>query len=53
MESSKVKIELPVEAWNVVMNALGQRPFAEVAGVIAEMRKQADDQVKSDDQSGE
>lgn len=41
----KATIELPVEAWNVVMNALGQRPFAEVAAVIAEIRKQADEQL--------
>jgi len=35
-------ITLPVQAWNVIMNALGQRPFAEVADLIAELKKQAD-----------
>lgn len=42
---NKATIELPVDAWNVVMNALAQRPFAEVAGLIAEIRKQADEQL--------
>ncbi len=41
----KATIELSLDAWNVVMNALGQRPFAEVAAVIAEIRKQADEQL--------
>lgn len=45
----KVKIELPIEAWNVVMNALGQRPFLEVNTLIAELKRQADEQLKSID----
>ena len=44
----KLNIELPVEAWNVVMNALGHRPFAEVADLISAIKKQAEAQLKSD-----
>lgn len=36
-----VSITLPVNAWNVVMNALGGRPFAEVAELIAAIKEQA------------
>ncbi len=38
----KISITLPLNAWNVVMNALGQRPFAEVAELIAEIKKQGE-----------
>lgn len=47
----KVKIELPIEAWNVVMNALGQRPFLEVNTLIAELKRQADEQLKPTDEN--
>jgi hypothetical protein len=46
MENKNLSIELPVEAWNIVMNALGQRPYVEVSAVIAEIRKQADAQTE-------
>jgi hypothetical protein len=42
MEDRNLSITLPVAAWNVVMNALGQRPFAEVAELISEIKKQAE-----------
>lgn len=45
MENKEVSIVLPVQAWNVVMNALGQRPFAEVAELITMMKKQAEEQL--------
>lgn len=45
MENKDVSITLPVAAWNVVMNALGQRPFAEVAELITLIKKQAEDQL--------
>lgn len=45
MDNTEVSITLPVQAWNVVMNALGQRPFAEVADLIAAIKKQAEDQL--------
>lgn len=44
-----VSIELQVTEWNVVMNALGGRPFAEVAELISKIRQQADDQLRSDE----
>lgn len=48
MENEKnLSIDLPLEAWNVVMNALGGRPFAEVAQIIAEMQKQAGEKMGS------
>ena len=37
-----ITITLPVQSWNVIMNALGQRPFAEVVDLIAELKKQAE-----------
>jgi len=40
-----INISLPVQAWNVVLNALGQRPFAEVTDLIAEIKRQAEGQV--------
>lgn len=56
MENKEVSITLPVQAWNVVMNALGQRPFAEVADLIASIKKQAENQLsqlKTDDLAGQ
>jgi len=40
-----ISISLPAQAWNVILNALGQRPFVEVADLIAELKKQAESQV--------
>lgn len=40
-----ISITLPLNAWNVVMNALGQRPFAEVAELIAEIKRQGEAKV--------
>lgn len=37
-----ITITLPVNAWNVVLNALAQRPFAEVVDLIAEIKKQGE-----------
>ena len=47
MEKS-VKIELSVKQWEYVLNAIGQRPFVEVADLIAEIRKQASLQLVDD-----
>lgn len=51
----EVSITLPVSAWNVVMQALGQRPFVEVAELIAEVKRQGDAAVaaKGDDAATE
>lgn len=45
MENKEVSITLPVQAWNVVMNALGQRPYLEVADLVANIKKQAEAQL--------
>jgi len=38
------KITLSTELLNAIMQYLGTRPFVEVAGLIAEVQKQAADQ---------
>jgi hypothetical protein len=40
-----IKIELPAEAWNLVLLALGERPFKETAGLITEIQRQAQPQL--------
>jgi len=40
-----VKIELTPQQWTYILNALGQRPYIEVAELIAEIQKQAVDDV--------
>ena len=46
LESKVIAIELPVAAWNIVMNALGNRPYAEVADVISAIKQQAESKLK-------
>lgn len=38
----KISIELSAQAWNVVLNALGHRPYVEVAELLAEIKRQGD-----------
>jgi len=45
MEQVSISITLTVAQWNVVMNALGQRPFSEVADIIGNIKAQADQQL--------
>jgi len=45
MEQVSISITLAVAQWNVVMAALGQRPFAEVADIIGNIKAQADQQL--------
>jgi hypothetical protein len=45
MEQVSISITLTVAQWNVVMNSLGQRPFAEVADIIGNIKAQADEQL--------
>jgi len=45
VENKEISILLSVQAWNVIMNALGQRPFAEVAELISIIKKQAEAQL--------
>jgi hypothetical protein len=46
VEQKVISIELPVAAWNIVMNALGNRPYAEVTEVISSIREQAESKLK-------
>jgi hypothetical protein len=46
LENKSISIELPIAAWNIVMNALGARPYAEVVEVIAAVKQQAEGQLK-------
>jgi hypothetical protein len=45
MENTNVSITMTVAQWNIVMNAIGQRPFAEVADIIGNIKAQADEQL--------
>lgn len=38
----KISITLSVNEWNVVMAAIGDRPFVQVAALIQEIKSQAD-----------
>ena len=40
-----MKIELTTQQWNYILNVLGQRPYVEVTELIAEIQKQAVDDV--------
>jgi hypothetical protein len=42
-----VTITLTVDEANYVLASLGQRPFAEVADLIAKIKKDAEDQLKA------
>jgi hypothetical protein len=41
-----IPIVLKIEDWNVILNALGQRPYIEVAEIITRVKMQADVEVK-------
>ena len=42
-----ITLTLTVDEANYVLASLGQRPFAEVADLIAKIKKDAEDQLKS------
>ena len=42
MENMPIDIKLTLAQWNLVLNALGQRPFAEVNEVIAAIKVQGE-----------
>ena len=50
----RLSIELSVSAWNIIMNALAQRPFAEVVDLITEIKAQGEAKLnhKVDDNNG-
>lgn len=41
MEGQKISIDLTVSEWNVVMQALGNMPFAQVANIVPVIQSQA------------
>lgn len=45
MEDQIVSISMKTPAWNIVMHALAQRPYGEVAAVIADLQSQASAQL--------
>ena len=53
MENKEISITLPVQAWNVVMNALGQRPYLEVAELIANIKVQAENHLQKQEPPAE
>lgn len=53
LENKSISIELPIAAWNIVMNALGARPYAEVAELIPAIKQQAEGQLKEAEVSQE
>lgn len=53
MDEKEVTITLKVAQWNVVMQGLGNMPFAQVSSLIEEIKKQADSQLNAISQSAE
>ncbi len=53
VEQKVISIELPVAAWNIVMNALGNRPYVEVTEVISSIREQAEAKLKVEPESND
>ena len=45
MENMAINITLTLGQWNLVLNALGQRPFAEVNEIISAIKAQGDQAV--------
>ena len=48
MEDKEIAITLKSSEWNVVLNALANRPYGEVMNVIAAMQQQASSQVNAE-----
>jgi hypothetical protein len=40
-----ISITLSIQGWNVVFNALRQRPYGEIVELIEEIKRQADHQL--------
>jgi hypothetical protein len=47
MEALKVSVDLTVAEWNVVINALAQRPYIEVADIIGNVKSQAEERMNN------
>lgn len=46
MENPEVTIVLKANEWNVVLNAMAQRPYAEVENLIKSIKSQGEPQIK-------
>jgi hypothetical protein len=47
MEGMNVSVELTIPQWNVVINALAQRPYIEVADIIVGVKAQAEERMNN------
>jgi hypothetical protein len=47
MEAMKVSVDLTVAEINVVLNALGHRPYIEVAEIIGNVKAQAEERLNN------
>lgn len=45
MENKNVVVTLPVPDWNIILAALGTRPYADVAAIIEAIKMQAAQQI--------
>jgi hypothetical protein len=45
-KTDPISIVLPVQAWETILQILAQRPYTEVFGLIAEIKRQGDEAVK-------
>jgi hypothetical protein len=45
----KITVTLSLTEWNTVLNALGQRPFVEVAAILNSIQDQAKAQIDNSD----
>ena len=48
-----IAIELNIQQWNLVLNSLAQRPFAEVSGLIQEIQSQASKSLETTEEISE
>lgn len=44
-------LTLPVNAWNVILHALSQRPYVEVVELLEEIKNQIEPQLKAQTES--
>lgn len=53
MDEKEITITLKVPQWNVVMQGLGNMPFAQVNELVSEIKVQADAQLSATSPSAE
>lgn len=49
MDKNPISITLEAGEWNVVLNALAARPYAEVFAVVGKLQQQANEQLPATD----